>query len=209
MRVNHWSLATRYLHLGMVLTISTQLLISLIMVAPDHTGGTIGKLAFDLHEVVGLTALGIILSHWAWSIYRQSDGGLKHLFPWFGEARLDVINDTKALLKGTLPQGGNRGGLPGLIHGFGLLAVSAIAITGGVLFIIFPESGKPGNIAEFFADTHSTIAALVWTYWIGHSGLAILHHLQGNDLLKKMFRFSNTIEATTATNENVQRSQTN
>jgi len=190
MSVNNWSLPTRYLHFGMVITISLQLFISLIMVAPDHKGGSIAKLAFDLHEVVGLTALAIILSHWAWSVINRTDGGLKQLFPWFGEARVAVINDAKALLKGKLPEGGNRGGLPGLVHGLGLLAATAIAITGGILFFIFPESGEPGNIAEFFAETHEFLAIFVWAYWLGHGGLAMLHHYQGSDLVKKMFSFS-------------------
>ncbi len=190
MAVKNWSLPTRYLHFGMVITISIQLFISLIMVAPDHNGGVVGKLAFEIHEIVGLMALTIILTHWVWLMFGHADGGLKHLFPWFGKARLGVVSDIKALLKGKLPETGNRGGLPGLIHGLGLLAVSTIAVTGGILFILFPQSGEPGYIVELFAETHGVIAILVWTYWFGHGGLAILHHFQGNDLVKKMFNFT-------------------
>lgn len=201
MAVKNWSLPTRYLHVGMVITISIQLFISLIMAAPDQKGGVVGKFAFEIHEIVGLAALAIILTHWAWSIFGHADGGLKHLFPWFGKARLGVVSDIKALLKGELPGAGNRGGLPGLIHGLGLLAVSAIAITGGILFILFPQSGEPGYIVELFAETHGVMAVFVWAYWLGHGGLAILHHFQGNDLVKKMFDFTDKAEPAIKANE--------
>ena len=189
MKNNNWSLQTRFLHIGLVLTVSAQLFISLIMTAPDHTGSSFSKLAFDAHEVVGLTALGIVLLHWAWSVFSQADGGLKHLFPLSKPARQEVIKEVKDLKLGKLPETGNKGGLIGLIHGLGLLAVTGIAITGGFLFILFPETGEPGALAEAFAELHEGIAGLVWTYWIGHGGMALIHHFKGHDIMKKMFRF--------------------
>jgi cytochrome b561 len=194
MKTNNWSLPTRLLHLGMVLTISFQLFISLIMAEPDHNGSELGRLAFEAHEIVGLTALTIVLLHWIWSLSSQfkGEGGINHLFPWFGHARQTVIRDINDLLKGKFPQSGNKGGLAGLIHGLGLLAVSGIAITGGLLFVLFPETGKPGMVTETFAELHEGLATLVWTYWIGHGGIAILHHIIGHDTLKNMFNFSFT-----------------
>lgn len=189
MNTQNWSLATRLLHIGMVLSVSFQLFISLVMVEPDHKGGALGRLAFEAHEFVGLAALIIVLLHWVWSISNQVDGGLRNLFPWFGDSRQQVINEAKAVLKGELPEGGNRGGLVGLIHGLGFLAVTGVALTGGVLFVLFPESGEPGVIAEAFAELHEGIATLVWTYWLGHGGMAIIHHVMGHDNVKKMFDF--------------------
>lgn len=189
MKTNNWSLQTRILHIGLVLTVSAQLAISLVMEAPDHTGSAFEKLAFSAHEVVGMTALAIVLVHWAWSIFGHADGGLKHLLPIGKESRKEVMNDVANLKQGKLPETGKKGGLIGLIHGLGLLAVTGIAITGGALFVLFPETGEPGMLAEAFAEVHEGIATLVWAYWIGHGSMAILHHLSGHDTVKKMFSF--------------------
>lgn len=189
MKAQNWSLVTRLLHVGMVLSVSFQLFISLVMVEPDHKGGALGRLAFESHEIVGLAALTIVLLHWAWSIFNQVDGGLRNLFPWFGNSRQQVVNEARAVLKGKLPEGGNRGGLVGLIHGLGLLAVTGVVLTGGALFVLFPENGEPGVIAEAIAELHEGVAALVWTYWLGHGGMAIIHHAMGQDNVKKMFDF--------------------
>jgi cytochrome b561 len=170
----------------MVATVSFQLFISLIMDEPDHNGGGVGKLAFEMHEIVGLAALGIILVHWLWSITNEADGGLKHLFPWFGSARQQVMADMKEVFKGSLPEGG-KGGLSGLIHGLGLLAVTGIAVTGGAVFILYPEVGNPGDLVEGVMELHEAMAGLVWAYWLGHGGMAFLHYAMGHDTLNNMF----------------------
>lgn len=191
-QVRNWSLATRFLHLGMVLTVSFQLLISLIMVTPDHEGGIFSRLAFEAHEVIGLSALTIVFLHWGWSLVNQLNGEPNHLFPWFGAARQKLLQEMKDVLKGKLPAGGNRGGLPGFIHGLGLLAVTGIAVTGGLLFVLFPETGKAGFVVEAIAELHEGLATLVWTYWLGHGGVAILHHVSGHKNLTEMFDFRHT-----------------
>jgi len=187
MSTKNWSLNTRLLHLGLVATVSAQLLISLVMVAPDHKGPFLAKLAFDAHQAIGLTALTIVIAHWLWSAFSHVDGGLQHLFPWRKPARQEVAKDIKSLMGGKFPAASQKGGLAGLIHGLGLLAVTGTAITGGALFILFPESGEPGALAEAFADTHEWIASFVWAYWIGHGGIALLHHYKGHNVVRNMF----------------------
>ena len=192
MKNKYWSLNTRFLHLGMVATVTAQLFISLVMSEPDDKGTVFGKMAYEAHEIVGLTALGIIAIHWIWSTLSRTDGSLKHLFPWHGEARNQVISDIVGLTKGQLPDSNKHGGLSGLIHGLGFLAVTGVAISGAIIFLTFPESGKPGFIGDAAEELHEAMAALVWAYWIGHGGIAILHHLSGNDTLKSMFSFKST-----------------
>lgn len=189
MKTKHWSLKTKILHIGMVATVSAQLFISLIMSEPDDKGSAIGHLAYQAHEVVGLTALGIIALHWVWSISSQSDGRLKHLFPWSGSEKKRVISEIKALSSGQLPDTRKHGGLAGFVHGLGFLAVTGAAISGAIIFFTFPESGNPGALGEATKEIHEAIAALVWTYWAAHGGIAILHHLSGSDTVKKIFSF--------------------
>lgn len=185
-----WSLPTRWLHAGLALTVSLQLLISLVMEPPDKEHATaLARAAFEAHEAVGLTAVLIVLIHWLWSAVGRSDGGLAHLFPWNGAAWAEVKADIAGLMNRRLPDGGPRGGLPGLVHGLGFLAVTGMAATGAVLFVIFPETGKPSDTVEFFAEIHEFIANFVWVYWFGHIGLALLHKWAGHPNVKEMFSF--------------------
>ena len=183
-----WSLPTRWLHIGLALTVSLQLLISLVMEPPDEENASaLARAAFEAHEVVGLAAVAIVLAHWLWSAMARADGGLAHLFPWRGAALAQVKADIRGMMSGRLPEGGPRGGLPGLVHGLGFLAVTAMALTGAVLFVIFPETGKPGAGVEFVADIHEFLSNFVWAYWFGHVGLALLHRWSGHPNLKAIF----------------------
>ncbi len=190
MNQGKWSRATRLLHMGMALTVSLQLGISLLMAAPDaENASKFAHAAFEAHEVVGMTALFIILAHWFWSLTNQSDGGLTRLFPWRGAALAEVKHDLSQIIKGQLPASDARSGLPGLVHGLGFLAVTGMVASGGVLFFIFPETGKPGATVEFFAGVHEFIATFVWLYWGSHIALALLHKKMGHATVQEMFNF--------------------
>lgn len=185
----NWSLPTRWLHIGLALTVTAQLFISLIMEPPTHQGASaLAYGAYEIHEAVGLAAVAIVLAHWLWSTLSRGDGGLSHLFPWSEEAWAEVKADLAALMNRRLPEGGPRGGLPGLVHGLGFLAVTGMALTGAVLFAIFPEQGRPGPTAHWFQEIHEFMSNFVWAYWYGHVGLALLHRWSGHTNFKAMFR---------------------
>ena len=188
MQQKKWSLPTRILHLGLALTVSAQLFISLIMEEPEEGHVGIGQLAFSAHEVIGLMALLIVLLHWAWSYFNAQPEGIKHLFPWDSVARGKILTELKGIFNGNLPAMNKYGGLVGLIHGLGFLAVTGVAITGGVLYLIFPDVGGAGWVAKVFEEIHESFAVLVWTYWIGHGGMAILHHVNGGEQIANMFK---------------------
>ncbi|MEJ2650708.1 MAG: cytochrome b/b6 domain-containing protein [Gammaproteobacteria bacterium] len=183
-----WSAQTRWLHMGLAVTVTLQLAISLIMEPPDEeSASAMARAAFEAHEAVGLAAVIVVLAHWLWSLSSRRDGGLAHLFPWSGAAWAEVKADVSKLMSRQLPDGGSRGGLPGLVHGLGFLAVTGMALTGAVLFVVFPESGKPDDTVEFIADVHSFIANFVWAYWGGHVALAFLHKQAGHSTVQDMF----------------------
>jgi len=185
-----WDRPTRFLHLGLALTVTIQLLVSLFMVPPGshHPSTFLEHAEFLVHEWVGLCALCIVLAHWTWSILSSGSASLGHLFPFSRDGLRRIAVELRGLLSGRLARGGPRRGLPGLVHGLGLVAVSAIAVTGGMLFVMIPENGDPGALAHHIGDLHSLIATLVWTYWFGHIGMALLHQFAGDDTLRRMFR---------------------
>ncbi|MHB8347669.1 MAG: cytochrome b/b6 domain-containing protein [Acidiferrobacterales bacterium] len=189
-KTSAWDRPTRFLHLGLAVTVTIQLLVSLVMIPPGsrHPSTPLGHAWFIVHEWVGLCALFIVLAHWMWSIASSGTASLGHLFPFNREGRRGVAADLRELFSGRLGHGGPRGGLAGLVHGLGLMAVSAIAVTGGMLFLMLPAHGNPGTFTRNVGHLHSLISELVWTYWFGHIGMALLHQFRGDRTLRRMFR---------------------
>ncbi len=184
-----WARQTRFLHFGMAITVSFQLLISLIMEAPEagEKRSALELLSFEIHEWVGMLAVLIILVHWIWSMSSRDNSSIKTLFPWGAEGRASVMNDLRQLKSMKLPEGGGRGGLPGFMHGLGFLAVTGMALTGAILFFILPEDGSKNDMAELVHDVHGFIANFAWAYWWGHLAAAFVHKRMGHDTVKNMF----------------------
>ena len=184
-----WAKQTRFLHFGLATTVSFQLLISLVMEAPEagEKRTALEALTFEIHEWVGMLAVLIVLVHWAWSLVAKDNSNIKYLFPWCRAGRASVLADIALLKARKLPEGGGKGGLPGLAHGLGFLAATGMALTGAVLFFILPEDGSKNDLAEFIHHVHGFIANFVWAYWWGHIAAAFLHKRMGHDTVKAMF----------------------
>lgn len=180
-----WSWPTRLLHLLVALAVTHQLVVSLVMAAPED--GRPGDVFYEFHETVGLATFAVVLAYWVWLALRRSDRGAGALFPWFSHrGRAAVLADVRAHLASL-----SRFRLPALaeqplasaVHGLGLLAATAMAGTGALAWSeILAE-----NATEALWQTHGLLGNLMWAYLIGHVGLALLHEVTGEHLLGRMF----------------------
>lgn len=189
-RERWWDKPTRLLHFGLASVVSLQLLNSLVIEAPEPGEPLTGIEAalFEMHEWLGMTALLIVLAHWAWSAWGAGGAGMRHLFPWRAADRAQLWRETRELLALRMPPSGPTGKLAGLTHALGMLAVTGSALTGAVLFFWMPESGKLNLYTGAANEAHEVIATFVWIYWIGHVGMAVLHQLWKHDgALRNMF----------------------
>lgn len=191
-RTHYWDNVTRFLHLGLAVTVTLQLLNSLILEAPEPDEPPLSGFAavlFDTHEWLGMAALLIVVMHWAWSLWGRGGAGIRHLFPVSAGDRAIMRQELRGLLALRLPPGGPQGRLAGLIHGLGLLAVSVAAFSGGILFFWMPENGALNAYTGAAEEVHELISTFVWIYWGGHAGMAFLHHwFTRDDTLRNMFK---------------------
>lgn len=182
-----WARSVRWLHFGLAFTISIQLLSSQIMVSPRHAHDhPIGYLFLLIHEYDGLVAAAILLLHWLWlALDRQL---FSHLFPWTFQGGRDIITDIQGLFRGQISGTGDRGGLPGFVHGLGLLTATAMGLTGVGIFLIFHQPHTPEAIKDLVKGAHSLIANLIWIYFGGHVLLAVIHEMMGHPVIRQMFK---------------------
>jgi len=190
-RTNNWSRITQFLHLGLAITVTLQLLLSLVMEMPKPSEAA-NKLPFEFfeaHEIVGLTAFAFVLLHWIWLFFAH-DTGFGKLFPYNGKGIKQIFVDVKNILHRRLPEGGpGSGGLVGLVHGLGLLVVTGMVFTGGVIFYLISTNHVTTDLGHTIIEVHKFIANFVWVYWVGHSVMAFAHHFAGENTLRAMFSF--------------------
>ena len=177
------TLPTKLLHAALLLTVLWQLGASGIVERPR--AGQPGNVLYGVHQIVGLTTLGLVLAFWLWSAVRRRETPLAALFPWFSRQRLSgVLADLKIrwarLRQFRLPNGDGETPLASSVHGLGLLVALAMGATGAWLY----TQSVPAGLA---LEVHKALANLMWAYVLGHAGLAVLHQATGEPVFKRMF----------------------
>ncbi|OWY08872.1 hypothetical protein B6V73_20020 [Thioclava sp. JM3] len=181
---------TRLAHMGLALATITQLVTSLIFVAPSP--GKSGNIWYEIHEYGGLTAFGFVLLFWLALTARRLGTAPGLLFPWFSGPSLRAVwSDTKAHLAAVtrfrLPPFEEHGALASAVHGLGLLLVTAMVATGTIYYFINTGNSDAGGLVGVLMFVHKTLANVVWAYLIGHAGLAVIHHFTDNLRLTEMW----------------------
>lgn len=179
-----WDGFTRVLHWGLTLFVTFQLFSGLWISTP----GTL--VYFHWHEYVGLAAAAVILLHWMWS-FTCRDLGV--LFPWNGAGFARIGKETRGMLHGQVPAAGHQVGLSSFVHGLGLLAMTGMAVTGVLLFLVIPvrlggmATGTHSGAITSLSLIHRYLSYLAWIYWGGHVGFALLHQLRGGRIFGAIF----------------------
>jgi cytochrome b561 len=179
------SLATKLLHGALALAVTCQLAFVGLVERPRN--GVPGNIFYQFHEVVGLTTLAVVGASWIWIVVRRGETRATTMFPWSSSERVrtllaDVDRHWAVLRQFKLPESADTP-LASAVHGLGLLTVTAMAVTGAT----FALAGLPKAQAGLVLQVHKVVANLMWAYFIGHAGLAMLHQLAGQPILKRIF----------------------
>ena len=178
--------STRWIHVGFALVVTFLLFSELDMKAIWKKFGELPfrHLLFHAHMWVGMFATIIVIAFWTQVFYNKSIRS--HLFPYSGEYLENICRDIKGLADRRLPPSGMRGGLPGMIHGLGLLAVTGMALLGFIMFFLIPNYGvaAPISFYQIPKKLHDFLSSFVWLYWWGHIGMAMLHAAKSPAILR-------------------------
>ncbi|MGB5868589.1 MAG: cytochrome b/b6 domain-containing protein [Albidovulum sp.] len=180
------SFATRIAHIGLALSVLTQLGTSQFMEPAEH--GHAGNTFFSLHEYAGLAAFLFVLGFWAAATFRRRGTEWGLLLPWFSGKRLvalwaDAKAHLRSLIRFRIPHYKAQSPVASAVHGLGLLLMTAMAATGTVYYFINAADPDAGGLVGVVMFIHTSLANLVWAYLVGHGALALIHHFtQGLDL---------------------------
>lgn len=174
-----FSRTIRRLHLFVAILVTAQIVIGLIMT--ERT-----PMIFLAHQVIGLTIVGVVLIHWIWLALAEREQ-LSNMFPTKPDRWQAVLTDVTALLRGQAPPSGPRAGLPALVHGLGLLSLTAVATLGTIIFVIIHWGNIRSSSAHAIVDLHVFFAWLLIIYWVGHVGLAVTHEMKGERIFARTF----------------------
>lgn len=147
---------------------------------------------FLVHRWSGICVVTLVVLHWVWGLSGHVMGGWGHLFPWFSGPRFSAlisdIKDVPKWFQGNLPSQQEKTiPLAGAIHGLGLLAVSAMALSGTTIFFGMGPHGFMSPFVALVRQGHMVMGNIVWVYFFGHVGISLLHQLRGDRLITNMF----------------------
>jgi hypothetical protein len=161
----------RILHLIVLLLVTSQL-ISSNAVDLDHVRIEDHFVSFDAgtwaHIIPGLF-LVLIATVFALSEFFRH--GLKYFFPYVWGDLSQLKTDINSLIRGELPDTA-PGGLPAIVQGLGLGALTLTLLSGLSWFFLI-EFGS--GLAHTAIEAHEVLANVVIVYVIGHGGMGVLH----------------------------------
>lgn len=175
-----WSASIRRMHMLLALTVSAQLVIGLSL---DRDRPWL----FEVHEWFGLAIAAIVVGFWIVAIRNRAEG-ISHMFPWSVRRLKQVAGELRDAVQGRLPAGGPDSSLPGLIHGIGFLAATALAASGTIIFVLLQIGQIRTDFGHTIREIHETIATVLIAYWLIHTAMAGLHWLKGQSVVKNMWR---------------------
>ena len=169
--------------------------LGLVITAYAHEGhaGVIVPVTpgYEVHEFLGLTIAGLLLIRLLLAFSSLPGAGWRSLFPWLSaDGRKALLGEAAAQAggwaKGRLapPEEGETVGRT--VHGLMLLTAIGIAIAGVVLFFGWNEHGRQTELIELVGETHETLVGLLEALIGLHVLAAILHQMQGHNILARI-----------------------
>jgi hypothetical protein len=132
----------------------------------------------------------VLAVSWAYRVTPGGAGAGARLFPWMSRQGLRQIGENLrdfACLRWTALS--EDSALSGTIHGLGLLLATALAVTGGALYVALWPTDVLTPTGRSIMRVHSFLSTFMWVYLGGHVAMALWHQYDGHGTLRRMFSF--------------------
>jgi cytochrome b561 len=185
-----YSRPVRLLHAFLAISITIQLISSLVMGHPNPRRPMTpdGAFYFHWHEWIGLAALAVLIVGWIYRVTQWKRESQARLFPWVTRQGLrDLTREIKSFVTLRWNRIPDYGALAGTVHGAGLLLATAMALTGGAIYLALGAQDAATPQAEAMMNVHQSMGVFMWIYLCGHSLMALWRHYTAKATLRRIF----------------------
>ncbi len=203
---------TRWLHAMLVLGVILQLVCAALMAHPDHADGRaminheamvveaqlpvhkndkFGEVFMGAHRTGGILVALIVLANFLWAVMPRGKPRKRQLAVLVSASHwseaIAIARSLPQMLAGMhpLPEPGNSLSL--IVEMFGLLTMTAMAISGSIVWNMWAGPGsKVSGLAESWMDIHAGIAVLLFVYLAGHVSMALMHARAGDAVFARI-----------------------
>jgi len=143
------------------------------------------------HRTGGIVVALIVLANLIWALRLRGDPPHRQIGVLYSPSRwreaVAILRRLPLMLIGreNLVTPGNALSL--IVEMLGLLVMSAMALTGSVIWNLWPGPG--GEVvaqAEWLMELHSLFAILLFCYLVGHVGMALIHAASGDRVFARI-----------------------
>jgi cytochrome b561 len=191
--VNGYSGPLRLLHALLAISVTFQLVTSLVMShpSPRHPMSEAGALYFHWHEWIGLAALAVLLVSWVYRVTTWKRDSHARLFPWLTRQGLHGLKrETASFLTLRWSRIPEYGALAGTVHGAGILLATAMAVTGGAIYVTLGPGDAVTPTADTLMNVHQPMGIFMWIYLCAHSIMALWHEYAGHGAFRRIFKIA-------------------
>ena len=181
-KLDEIDLGTRIIHLGLMVFGVLAWLVS--GWADDYKRAS--HLGFTIHSWLGMGLSVSIALRLIWGLIGPESARFTRWVPYTKERLLLAWEDVLTLLKFQLPQRPLHQGLSGLVHAFGLVVFSWMALTGTLMFTYVVPGQKMQGIMRLVKELHEMGDVAIWVFLGLHVGAVLLHALAGDHRWRKM-----------------------
>lgn len=121
-----------------------------------------------------ISGLGLIVLGCALLTWMLSQRGFSWYFAWIMADFRGIRQDLVTLAKWQLPEA-SPGGIAATIQGLGLVALLAVAVSGGLWFAVYNIQGSSSYLAHSILHWHKFLTTFIEIYFYAHGAMGLLH----------------------------------
>jgi len=156
-----------------------------------HQNDAFGASLMQAHRSAGLLVVVFVFLNLIWAVLRRGNLKSRQVSVLFSlqhwcEA-LSIAKRLPLMLIGKSPMIEPGNALALIVEMFGLLTMTAMAITGLVIWNLWTGLGSPVSaLAELFMQLHGAVAVVLFVYLAGHVLMALLHVRSGDNVFARI-----------------------
>jgi len=143
------------------------------------------------HRNAGLLVVIFVFLNLIWAVLHRGNPKNRQISVLFsqqhwGEA-LIIAKRLPLMLIGKSPMVESGNALALIVEMFGLLTMTAMAMTGLVIWTLWAGLGSQVSpLAELFMQLHGAVAVVLFVYLAGHVSMALLHVRSGDNVFARI-----------------------